>query len=135
VRIPRVVLVLSGVLSVAIVLAVAVPVLMTRVLHGPVTDDRLGISVGHVTGGGTTGRCVPARVDDHLVGGRWKCGVWVDRGSSGVDYTVQVTPGSSCWTASLPRGSYGYRNRGDLPGRADGCVRRWEWDPFGLAVS
>jgi hypothetical protein len=132
VRLPRVVLVLSVLLSVAIVLAVVVPVLMTRVLHGPVTDDRLGISVGNVTGGGTTGRCTPARVHDHLVKGRWKCGVWVETGSSGIDYTVQMKPGSSCWTASLP--GRAARDIGDLPVRADGCVRHWEWDPLGLSA-
>ena len=131
-RIPRVVLALSVMLGMAIVLAVAVPVLMTRVLHGPVTDERLGISVGHVTGGGTTGRCTPARVDDHLVAGLWECGVWVETGSDGIDYTVQVTPGSSCWTASLP--SRVAHTIGDLPLRADGCVRRWEWDPSGLSA-
>jgi hypothetical protein len=126
------VLAIAMMLSMAIVLAVAVPVLMTRVLHGPVTDKRLGISVGHVTGGGTTGRCTPARVNDHLVAGRWECGVWIDAGSNGVDYTVQVTPGSSCWTASLPNSVA--RTVGDLPLRADGCVRRWEWDPLGLST-
>jgi hypothetical protein len=127
-----VVLALSVVLGVAIVLAVAVPVLMTRVVHGPVTDERLGISVGNVTGGGTTGPCTPARVNDHLVAGRWKCGVWVEAGSSGVGYTVQMKAGSSCWTAGLPSRASG--DIGDLPVRADGCVRRWEWDPLGLST-
>jgi hypothetical protein len=135
VRIPRVVLALSAVLGVAIVLAVVIPVLMMRVLHGPVTERRLGISVGHVTGGGTIGPCTPTRVDDHLVEGRWNCGVWIETGSNGVDYTVRIRPGSSCWTASLARGSYGYRHRDGLPPRVDGCVRRWEWDPLGLSAS
>ncbi len=131
-RLPRVVLALSVLLGVAIVLAVVVPVLMTRVLHGPVTAERLGISVGNVTGGGTTGRCRPARVNDRLVEGRWQCGVWLETGSSGVGYTVQMKPGSSCWTANLPGAAS--RDIGDRPRRADGCVRRWEWDPLGLSA-
>jgi hypothetical protein len=44
-----VILAIAALLSMAIVLAVAPPVLMTLVVHGPVTDRRLGISVGHVS--------------------------------------------------------------------------------------
>jgi hypothetical protein len=135
VRVPRVILAIAAALGTAIVLAVVVLVLMTRVLHGPVTEERLGISVGNVTGGGSTGDCTPARVNDHLVAGRWSCGVWLEGGSSSIDYTVLVKPGNSCWTASLSRGGYDDRHRGDRPVRADGCVRRWEWDPFGLSIS
>jgi hypothetical protein len=58
--------------------------------------------------------------------GRWSCGVWIDEGrfsSGGVEYTVQVRRGSSCWTAWIEPG---LAREAHVPARMDDCVRRWQ---------
>ncbi|HEV7753047.1 MAG TPA: hypothetical protein VGO71_15985 [Baekduia sp.] len=104
--------------------AVATPVLMLSVIHGPVTDERLAKSVA-----GSAGRLsmLPCRdVDRGDTDGRWQCDVWIDEGrfsSGGVDYDVQVRPGSSCWRGRLEPA---LAAEAHVPARLSGCVRRWQ---------
>jgi hypothetical protein len=105
--------------------AVVAAVLMVFVLHGPVTDARLGKSVA-----GEAGRLtlLPCKEGDRggETAGRWTCSVWIDEGrfsSGGVSYAVQVQRGSSCWNARL---APALAAEAHVPARLSGCVRRWQ---------
>jgi hypothetical protein len=105
--------------------AVATPVLMVFVLHGPVTDKRLARSVAGEAGRLTMLPC-SGRGRGGESAGRWTCDVWIDEGrfsSSGVSYAVQVRRRSSCWSARL---APGLAAEAHVPARLSDCVRRWQ---------
>ncbi len=102
--------------------------MLTRwVVHGTVDRDSLAVSVTDVAGGSALGYQPPC---NFLPGpGAWECEVPAPSNSGQDGYLVRVTPGTSCWTATrVYDGSEG----DDLPDRADGCVRLWQWSPVDL---
>jgi hypothetical protein len=121
VSLPRIVQ--AGVVLVLAVLAcgavaLGYGVLAHFALSGPVTPAALGKSVARKAGASDTGPCAA----DRRVARRWDCGVWEQYGSSGIDYTVVVERGTSCWRARRSPGASSNR-----PQSMHGCVKRWEW--------
>lgn len=106
---------------VVLMAGITTTILMFEVIHGPVTGMRLDRSVAGAAGRMTMYECTTLTGE-----GRWDCGVWIDEGrfsSGGVGYTVQVKPGSSCWTGWIKPA---LAREAHVPVHVDGCVRRWQ---------
>jgi hypothetical protein len=96
-------------------------------VHGHVDGGALATSVGRVTGGSPIGHVAPC--EPRPGPGVWECDVPAPSNSGQDGYVVRVRPGTSCWTATR---SYDGSEGDDLPARADGCVRLWQWSPLDL---
>jgi hypothetical protein len=104
-------------------LLIAFALLARFVLHGPVTEESLALSLSRASGSadealGSRGSCQRARRS-----GEWLCEVF--DGSGVVTYRVQA-PGS-CWNATRTGGP------STMPHDVSDCVHVWEWSLSSLA--
>ncbi|MDA0184902.1 hypothetical protein OJ997_31655 [Solirubrobacter phytolaccae] len=98
---------------------VAYALLARFVLHGPVDQRSLEVSVHRVAAFGM----LPEAAACERAEGVWHCMAYDDSGG-GASYEVKLRPGSSCWDGRrLQNASYEV----DPPRELSGCVRRWQW--------
>jgi hypothetical protein len=104
-----------------VVLTIAAGFFARVVLHGPVGERSLAVSVGLAAGSGLEleddhDRCVRRPAPR-----RWDCEVTDADARGTVTYRVAVRRHTSCWRARrLGRG-------GGMPRRVEGCVHVWQW--------
>jgi hypothetical protein len=102
------------------------------VLHGPVTGDRLALSMDREIGaGGLNGDEVPACRPGS--GTTWQCEAYSSELSGTIRYDVIQRTGSSCWDAlRAERDARAAELATAMPLRASGCVHRWRWTAVDL---
>lgn len=115
----RTVLTICAAVFVVVYAGAAYALFARFVLHGPVNQPSLEVSVQDVS---AFGLLIDAATCQGS-GDAWTCTPRDDSGGRAT-YAVKLRPGSSCWDAQLRKS---FSSEVEPPQELSGCVRRWQW--------